>query len=111
MKPIHFFDNVRKRLPSIAVRCSPKSAGWRQPQPDSFARPDREHRFNHLPKKSRAVEDRSTVSVRAPVRAVRQKLLDEIAVRDVNLDSIKTRCLCQFSPTSKFLDDSGNFRG
>ena len=66
---------------------------------------DRVRNFQHEP---RAVFDGAAVVVGAPIRAVLQELIQQIAVRAVDLDTVKARALGVLRALLERRDDAGD---
>ena len=84
----------------VAARCQMHANPAGAPDGD-----DRVRDFQHEP---RAVLDGAAVVVGAPIRAVLQELIQQIAVRAVDLDAVKARALGVLRAPLECRDDAGN---
>ena len=68
--------------------------------------PDGDDGVRHFEQEAGAVLDRTAVAIVALVRAVLQELVEEIAVRAMHLDAVKTGCFGVLRAATKGLDDA-----
>ena len=78
---------------------------------DAVRRPNREQRIDCLQQEARAVLDRAAITIGPQVRSVVQKLIEQVTICRVKLDTIKTSALCVCGADPEILDDAGNFFG
>src|SRR5690606_20458197 len=95
----------------VALVESAEPGSRREPDRGSIG-PDRVgDRCCRLDRKPRAVLDRAAVFVRAQIRVRREELLDQIAVRTVNLDAVGTSLDRPLRRSPKVEDGLTDLRG
>src|ERR1019366_3409576 len=94
----------------IAVRADIiDRAHGRKADSDAFAAASPGHRLRHFKKEACPVLARSTIGVSPLVRAVAQKLLDQIAVSRMDFDAVKAGREGVLRRSTILLDDFWNF--
>jgi len=104
-KVVQLLGRITEERVRVAVRHRAVGAARAQANSNMAAAPNRCNSFSYLEQETCSVFDRAAVDIRAAVRAVLQELIDQIAVRGVDLHTVET-CLLgtECSPTKLFDD-------
>jgi hypothetical protein len=81
-------------------------AAWRQMHTDSLGSPNGDHRIGDFKHEPSAILDRTTVFVRAMIGTVLKKLVDEVTIGPVYLDTVKSSDLSVLCAMTEALDDA-----
>ena len=88
-----------------------KCAQRRQPHADPVRAPHAGDRLGHLEQEAGAVLEAAAVAVGAPVGAVAQELVDQVAVGAVDLDAVEAGRLGAPGAVGELGDDARDLRG
>ena len=108
---IQLLNRVAENSRRVAVVHVAERTGRREPHADALRPPGAHDGLRDLQEKARTILDAAAVAIRALVGPVAEKLINEITIRTVNLDAIKTGFLRQARRSCIIFDDPRNLAG
>ncbi len=101
--------NVGEQCGRIAITHAIEAVARPDLDADAIGDPASDCGIHDLEQETRPVLDAAVIAVGSVVRAILQELVDEIAVRRVDLDAVEARFLCAFGGPVVLRDDFRNF--
>src|SRR6266852_2541022 len=88
---IQFLYDIVEQCVWITIGHAIPSASRRNADSHAVTAPYRNHCFNHFKQEARPILERTAITIGAPVDAILQKLIRQVAVTRVKLNAIKSR--------------------
>src|SRR5260370_42219199 len=89
-EPIQFLRDIVEQRLWITIGHAIPSAARRDADSHAVTAPYRNHCFNHFKQESRPILERTAITIGAPVDAILQKLISQVAVTRVKLNALKS---------------------
>ncbi len=108
-KSVERLHDVAESRIGVGVGHGVEGVGRRQADPDPVPAPDFHNRLGHFEQQTRAVGDWAAIDVVAPIAAVAQELVEQIAVGAMHLDTVEAGAQGVACGGAVLVDDVGDF--